>query len=282
VVKKVSWGLGGPWYGEFLKMDEDKFRARVKFLNHYNLKEVSASLDEVVQLSDENRAWLEDYLQKNDMKLSPRIGFAYLNATPDEVKRKTEEIAEGLRNNRVILTGNIVTTGAHIGHRFDRTMPWEEKLERLSNVLTPLASICHELGTPLGIENHGDYYCSDLVELCQTTEHLYIFLDTGNPYLIGEKPLPAFEAAAPYTIGTHFKDHKVCPRPEARPLHFEVAGSVLGEGDVPLKECYSLLLKHAPFPDKLVMEMEVICPDDMRPVAAFEKSLEFVTSLGGE
>jgi sugar phosphate isomerase/epimerase len=279
---KLSWGFAGPWYGEFLKMDEDSLRARLKFLKHYNLKEVSLSLQELEAMSKDNEEWLEEYLTKNDMRLSPRVGFDYLDVEIEEAKQKTEEIEEGLRNYRHLLNGHIVTTGATIGHRFDNIMPLAEKLERLSKVLTPLAEVCQGFGTPLAIENHGDYYCSDLVQLCKETPDLYIFLDTGNPYLIGEQPLPAFEVAAPFTIGTHFKDHRVRPCPDARPLHFEVAESILGEGDVPLRECYNLLLKKAPFPNKLVMEIEMISPIDVNPIEALEKSLEFIHSLGGE
>ena len=152
-------------------------------------------------------------------------------------------------------------------------------MTRLSKRLTPLAQACWELGIPLGIENHGDFYCSDLAQLCDVTPHLYIFLDTGNTYLIGERPWPAFEVAAPFTIGTHFKDHRVTPRLDARPLHFEVAGSPLKEGDVPLRECYELLLAQSPMPEKLTMGVEMICPAGMDPVESMEKSLSFVRSL---
>jgi sugar phosphate isomerase/epimerase len=152
-------------------------------------------------------------------------------------------------------------------------------MERLATVLPPLAEGCHRLGLPFGIENHGDYYCSDLVGLCEQVPHLGIFLDTGNTYLIGEAPLPAFRAAAPYVVGAHFKDHHVRPCPDARPLHFEVAPAVLGEGDVGLRECYEILLREAPRPHDLVMEMELIPPQGMPPLEAFERSLAFVRSL---
>jgi hypothetical protein len=76
----------------------------------------------------------------------------------------------------------------------------------------------------------------------------------------------AFEVAAPWTIGTHFKDHRVAPRPEARPLHFEVAGSVLGEGGCASSRVLPITSwTKRPFPEKsLVMEMEVGSPEDVR------------------
>jgi sugar phosphate isomerase/epimerase len=113
------------------------------------------------------------------------------------------------------------------------------------------------------IEDHGDFYCSDLVKLCKQTPHLYIFLDTGNTYLIGEQPIPAFEAAAPYTIGTHFKDHTVRPNPDI--LHFEVSCCALGDGDVPLRECYKILMEKAPHPEKLAMMFEMFPAKGQEP-----------------
>jgi sugar phosphate isomerase/epimerase len=96
-------------------------------------------------------------------------------------------------------------------------MPLKWKLKRLVFALAPLAQGCHELGLPFGIENHCDFYISDLVMVCQAVPHLGILLDTGNTFVIGEKPLPAFKEAAPYVISTHFKDHFVRPRPDLFP-----------------------------------------------------------------
>jgi sugar phosphate isomerase/epimerase len=145
--------------------------------------------------------------------------------------------------------------------------------------MAPLAKACKDMGRPLGIENHGDFYCSDLVELCERVPGLGIFLDTGNCYLIGEKPLPAAREAAPHTIGTHFKDHMVSPAPG--PLRFEIHGAVLGQGHVGLRQIYDILAAHAPAPDKLVMHWELVPPKDMNGLDALEQSWVFVRSLPG-
>jgi sugar phosphate isomerase/epimerase len=262
-----------------MTLDNDQFQARLKFLKKYDLKVVGMGLRQIEQMEATQRDGLAQFLSENGMQVVPHLGFDYLNADANEISHQAHTHAAVLRTHLPWMKSTIAVTTPRAGHRFDRTMPLNEKMERLSRALAPLARVCQEAGVVLGIENHGDYYCSDLAELCRNTPHLYIFLDTGNTYLIGESPLPAFEIAAPFTIGTHFKDHRVAPRPEARPLHFEVAGSVLGEGDVPLRECYQLLLDKAPFPDKLIMEMEVVSPDDVDPLNCFERSLDFVRSL---
>ena len=275
----MIWGYAGPWYREFLDQNDDRLYARLRFLKAQGLKVTGEPLRSVAEMSDPDRDRLGQFLADHDLHLTPQVGIKCLDPDEDLIKRNTDTVVDGLRRYLPLMRGEIVMTGAGGGHRFDRVLPLEEKLDRMSSAFAPLADACRELGAPLGIENHGDYYCSDLVSLCERTPHLGIFLDVGNTYLIGEQPIPAFEAAAPYTIGTHFKDHRVCPRLEARPLHFEVAGSALGEGDVPLRECFDLLRSNAPSPDRLVMEIEMIRPDDVCALECLEKSLTFIRSL---
>ncbi|MBB6733543.1 sugar phosphate isomerase/epimerase family protein [Cohnella zeiphila] len=277
-----TWGYALVWYHGFIRNEADPLFGKLDFLKRHGLVSTGVGLTEITEMDDARRERIGDVLAKQGLRLTPRIGFDYLHADRATRERETERIAEQLRRWLPLTRGEIVTTSMNAGHRFDRVMPLEDKLERLQRALAPLAAVCRELGAPLCVENHGDYYVADLVRLCQQTEALYLYLDTGNTYLIGERPLPAFELAAPFTIGSHFKDHRVAPRPDARPLHFEIGGAALGDGDVPLRECYELLIRHAPLPDKLVLELEMICPDDMEPEQCLERSLRFVRSLGSE
>lgn len=278
----MTWGYAMVWYEGLLPGVRHPELEKLDFLRRYGLVSTGCLLNEFLALDDAVRDEICEQVALYGLQLTPHIGFDYLVEDEDKRKREIERIAEKLRWMLPLARGRIVTTGMYAGHRFDRRLPLEAKLERVRESLAPLANICAELGAPLGVENHGDYYVSDIVELCRQTESLYVYLDTGNPYLIGERPLEAIERAAPYTIGTHFKDHRVAPRHEARPLHFEVGGSPLGEGDVPLRECYDLLMKHAPMPDKLVMEIEMVKPDDMDATVCLERSLDFVRTLGRE
>ena len=275
----MIWGYACPWYGEFLALDEDPLYARLKFLVEHDLTVTGVPISEIADMTDAERDLVAQFLVDHSLQLAPHVGLGYISSEAEAVKRETEAIVNALERYLPLLRGTIVKTTAGAGHRFDRDPPLEAKLERMSSALAPLAAACWDLGAPLAIENHGDFYCSDLVALCERTPHLHIFLDTGNTYLIGEQPMPAFEAAAPHTVGTHFKDHRVRPRLDARPLHFEVGGSPLGEGDVPLRECYDLLLARAPYPDKLVMEIEMICPEDMSALECLDRSLSFIRSL---
>lgn len=285
----MIWGYAGVWYGPLFgpegpppEHSTERLYAQLALLRRYGLKCLGIGLGSFARMPEAERDRLAAYLEEHDLHLTAYVGFRYLEASEEEAQRAAEETAALLEQHARAMRCPLCITTPNAGHRFDRTLPLEEKLDRLTRSLSPLAEAVHSAGLRLGIENHGDYYVSDLVDLCDRVPRLGLFLDTGNTYLIGERPLPAFELGAPYVVGTHFKDHRVRPCPDARPLHFEVGGSALGEGDVPLRECWELLLRHAPDPEGLVMEIEMVAPDDLDPVESMRRSVEFVRSLPTE
>jgi sugar phosphate isomerase/epimerase len=274
------WGYGLAWYAPYLSGHEDKLYAKLAFLEKHGLASTGMHLSEAQELSEAKMDELARYLADHDLHLNLHVGYDYLNASDEEMTRNNDIIISALEELTPKLRTIITQTTPHAGHRFDRVLPLEDKLAKLSKALAPIASAAHEIGTPLGIENHADYYCSDMAMLCEQTPRLGIFLDTGNTYTVGEKPVPAFHDAAPYTIGGHFKDHRVRPRPDARPLHFEVGPSAIGDGDVPLQEAYDIVMAEAENPDEINFELEMFIPQGDDPVDAVERSLAFVKSLG--
>lgn len=284
----MKWGFAGPWYGEFrmrgeeyLKDEQELLYASFAFIEKYGLTCLGSSFQQVEKMSEAERAKMGEYLIEHDLCMSAGIGAKWLAMSADEAQRFADTVDARLTRFAGLMRIPIINTGAGAGHRFDRALPVEEKLERLARAMRPVAAVCHAHGLPFGIENHCDYYISDLVQLCQQTPHLGIFLDTGNTYMIGEKPLPAFAEAAPYVVGGHFKDHCVAPRPNGSPMNFEVIGAALGEGDVPLRECYALLQQHSPQLERLVMELEMIAPPGMDPRECMKRSMQFVNDLRG-
>jgi sugar phosphate isomerase/epimerase len=284
IPRRVAWGFAGPWYGQIaaIPAGADKLPHHIAFARRYGFDLVSIGLAELWRRNREELARLAEELARDHLVIAPYVGFDFLTIAEADAGREAEAIGRFLAEHRPLFRGMIAKTSARAGHRFDGAAPWPEKRARLVRALRPLAAACWHAGVPLAIENHGDYYCSDLIELCERVPHLYLFLDTGNTYLIGERPDLAFPAAAPWTIGTHFKDHRVRPRLDTFPLAFEIDGAPLGEGDVPLRECHALLRREAPWPDRLVMEIEMISPAGMDPLTCFERSLAFVRSLQGE
>ncbi len=275
----MLWGYALVWTKGMLARDPDPIMARLKFLAHYGLQTTGFGLSTFEHMSDADRDRVGSFVADNDLSLTLIAEVPYMDPDHDVVRRAVERNLEGFARYRDLLRTRLITTSAGNVHRFMREPSLQSQMERLADVLPALALGCHDLGLPFGIENHGDYYTSDLVELCKAIPHLGIFLDTGNTYLIGEAPLPAVRTAAPYVVGTHFKDHHVRPRLETRPLQFEVGPSVIGQGDVDLRTCYQILLDHAPNPRDLVMEIELIPPPELDAIDAFEQSLAFIRSL---
>lgn len=275
----MRWGYALVWDRSFLERDEDPLLARLKFLAHYGLASTGTGLESIEEMPATDRDRVGQLLADHDLALTPVLHVPYFDEDRDRVERAVERQLTLLDRWRDLLRAPLVTTSVGPYHRFMRAPSLAAQLDRLATHLPALAAGCHAMAVPFGIENHGDYYLSDLAGLCEHVPHLGIFLDTGNPYLIGEAPLPAFECAAPYAVGTHFKDHHVRPCPDARPLHFEVGPAVLGEGDVPLEACYRLLRERNPHPDRLVMEIELIPPGDRPAIESFEQSLAFVRGL---
>lgn len=269
----------GGWMGSVIQSAQDRYRTELEFLASHDLHACQWGLRALMEMEPGRRDELAGWLEEFDVRAVLTFHFDYFAADPGEVRRGIDRAVEGIETLHRMMRTPIVTTAAGTMHRFMRAPSLAEQMERLEAALTPIAAAAHDAGCPVGIENHGDYYCSDLADLCRRTPHLGIFLDTGNTYLIGERPLPAVQAAAPYTVGTHFKDHCVRPDKKARPLCFELRGAVIGRGDVGMREAYDVLVERAPEPDRLTMILEIDPVEGMTPVQAMQASLEFVRSL---
>ncbi len=285
----MQWGFAGPWYGQLLKLAPppgdgpiDALLTRLRVLREFGLTSTGESLNHLAGLAPAVFEQLADALQQHRQSLLLYAGYRYLETTPERAEREAEALGQHLDRLAAAVNCRLVMTTPRAGHRFDRERPLPEKMDLLATALTPMAAVCAARGLPFGIENHGDYYVADLVELCERVPHLGLFLDTGNTYLIGEQPLPAFEVGARHVVGTHFKDHRVRPMHDARPLHFEVGGAVLGEGDVPLRECLRLIAAAVPEPHQLVMELEMVVPPEVDPVEGLHRSVAYVKALEAE
>lgn len=274
-MKEVMWGYAGVYPGEFRIWDGDQTMNQLRFLVDHGFKSTQIDIEEM--LKPERCSEIAEFVAKNGLEITVGLhGFDYFDSDINSVKRAIDQFIQNLDRYHKLLNVPIVTTCAGQYHRFMNQPSLEQQMDRLVEVLTPAAQACYEIGCPLGIENHGDYYCSDLVELCGRVPRLGIFLDTGNTYLIGEQSISACRAAAPYTIGTHFKDHFV--HPDLENLTFVVEGAPLGAGNVGLREIYDVLAKNARC-ERLVMQWEMIPPEGMDAFDCLEQSWKFIRSL---
>jgi sugar phosphate isomerase/epimerase len=241
----LRWGHALGWPPRFLTGDPDPLLARLEFLAAHHLETTHVSLTEAARW-DENRCRaVQARLERNNLSLLPGPALDLWAESPSARGGAVDAALRSLERLKDTLQARLVHVGAGPVHRFLREPSLARQLERLAETLTPLVRGCADLGLRVAIENHGDYYVSDLVELCRRVPGLGIFLDTGNCYLVGEKPLAAAREALPYVLGGHIKDQRVRPVPDGRPLHFEVLNAVPGEGDVPLREILDLLAEAA-------------------------------------
>jgi sugar phosphate isomerase/epimerase len=275
----MIWGYAGCWYHEFTKDygSDDKLMCKMRFAAERGLQSTGVSVHELEHSSPQRLDQIGAFVAEHDMHLTLGAGYDWIHCAEDEILPAAQQVIDQIERFKDLVRARIVTLHGGGAHRFMRDPSLAFQLERMHRGFAPIAAACHQMGLRCGRENHGDYYCSDLAQLCRETPHMGIYLDTGNTYLIGERPIPAFHDAAPFVIGTHFKDHYVYP--VGKTLSFQITGATLGEGDVGLRECYDILMAECPHPEELVMDIEFVKAPDDDPLEGLERSLGFVRSL---
>jgi len=274
------WGLALAWYAEYTAGgNPNPYLAKMDFLERYGMRAFMASVEEIHALAPSEQEVLFQALAERDMHVILHSNIDRTEIPFDEMDRETDEQLKLLEQYIPLCRSDIVTTCA-VSHRYDRKFPWDEKVKRFSKAMSPVAKLCWDLGAPFCIENHADYFVSELLDVLRETPRLYFFLDTANALHIGEQPVTACVDAAPYVVGTHFKDHYMV-RGEHPPLHYEIRGCALGDGDAELDKQYKIIMEKSPFRDKLVMLFELFTPEDksLTHIQCFERSVAFVKTL---
>jgi len=273
---RLQWGYGGLFPGAFCGYDEDRSKNAALFAHENGFRSAHLSL-RALRAQPELRDWLGAFVESTGMRFTFGPELDFFAEDLHGLRRALDRFLDDLQELIPVLRPPIVHACVGPYHRFMDAPSLEEQMDRLALALQPLARFCRELGCPFGLENHGDYYLSDLVGLCERTPDLGIFLDTGNTYLIGEQSVAACVAAAPYVIGTHFKDHRVCPNP--RELKFVIEGASLGSGHVGLEEIFAALMKASPDPENLCLQWELVPGAGEDPWESLRRSWEFCLAL---
>lgn len=279
----MLWGLhSGGWMSGLIGHAEDTYRAQIDLLAEFGLHVTGWSAKELMAMEPGRREELAGWLKARDIYINLGVNAAYLSSDADELKRTTDAAIEAVSALAPLMRTKVCTTGIpRQYHHYSRDLPVAKQIDILSATMAPLAAACHKAGCPLGIHTVV-HFGSDMAALCSRVPHLGLVFDTANPLLIGEPPLIAAEACAPYTIATHFKDHYATPN--FKPLGLVARGAVPGQGDCCLREIYGLLMRKAPNPQALVMELEIDpvrdendVPRDRREVLT--EAVAFIRSL---
>lgn len=267
--------MDGVFPGEFELWRGDQWANRLHFVAANGFHGTGVSVDD---LADPARSALLDTLaQRHAQRYAVHLGLDYHEPTQAAHARLSAAADIILKRHAVTPLTQVVLVVKVPGNRFDRSFELGRQLEALAAHLGPLVERCRSAQLPVAIENHGDYYISDLMALCQRVDGLEIQLDTGNCFLIGERPDHIPEAAFAYVRSTHWKDHWVCPN--LRELKFELKGATLGAGHVGLDALYERILRLHPQPATVNMRVEWIPSPDKPVLECFRASLQYLQQL---
>ncbi|MBK1880475.1 sugar phosphate isomerase/epimerase family protein [Pelagicoccus mobilis] len=269
------WGMAGVFPGDLGVYDGDAWANKLRFVAENGFHGGAIAVQD---LEDGTRFEFLQQLAKEfgqTQGVHDRIDY---EESVDEARRRLgnnlDLLLAARENVPFAFYSFILKSGQH---RFDRSVSLKEQLSLLSEQLRPVCERCIAEGLPAVIENHGDYYVSDLVELCAMTPGLEIMLDTGNCYLLGERPDQIPDEAFPLVKATHWKDHWVQPNPAA--LTFDLTGASLGEGHVGLEEIYQKLLRLHPDPSSIRMMIEWVPDPDKPALECLEQSKRHLEKL---
>ncbi len=270
------WAMDGVFPGAFETWQGDQWKNRLAFIAAHGFHGTSVGRQAV--FDTEKRAFLEQLHRKQGLCFGVHLSIDYHEERGAGKKRLEEEVHELCEiQQSVPMFSDIGLVLAGDGHRFDRDVPVGQQLDILSDQLRSAAALAAAAELPLVVENHADYYISDLVSLCKRVPGLGIQLDTGNCFLIGERPDLIPDAAFPFVQATHWKDHYV--HPNARELRFELTGATLGQGHVGLHGMYERLLRLHPDPASVRMRVEWVPDPDRDPWNCFDDSLAHLREI---
>ncbi len=134
--------------------------------------------------------------------------------------------------------------------KFDAAL-YEETIQNFKNIVPELK----KYRIRLALENHEYETSEELVELVKAVDSQWVGLlyDFGNSMMVWEEPVKAAEIMAPYTYGTHFKDHIIIEDKDA-PYGYVVCGIPVGKGHIDLDKCFQIMVEKSPV-ERINLEM---------------------------
>jgi sugar phosphate isomerase/epimerase len=268
----------GGWMGALYRSAPDPYKTQIELLAEHDLHATGWGSRELMAMEPARREEIAGWLEQHDIQVTLGIGYDYFTADEGEVQRGLDTIAEALQVLPRLMRSTVCTTGAprHI-HRFTREPSLPKQLDILTERLGPVAELAQKAGLKVAYHNVVRY-CSDIAEICRRVPNFGFVFDTGNCFLVGDRPAQAARDAAPYTFSMHFKDHYAMPSLQ-HPMGVHIRGAVPGQGDVGLREVWEIVKAGAPDPDRLVVEMEIDPVEGMDQREALEQAIAFMHSL---
>ena len=236
------------------------FRGYLGQLDIYNFPEFST------HAKDTARRFQEHSLEIPCFSSSVRL----YTSTNEEYEKYLEELKEYAKLCKVFDATYIRVFGGSIGNTSR-----EEALDIVeSNVLNYL-KIAEEYDVHLLFETHDDWTNCEYMRAVfnrVNSDRFHILWDVHHPYrTVGEQPNQTWDALGDWIKYTHWKDSFV---KVDTPRGYQLC--LLGEGDVPLQEIYTLL-KDKGYEGYCTLEWEKKwCPEIEEPEIAFEQYIDFM------
>lgn len=269
------WAMDGVFPGAFELWRGDQWANRKRFVAERGFHGSGVAVGD---LTDPDRTGLlYELAESRSQRYAVHAGVDYREEETVAGGRLAESVGRILEFHKRLPLTHFTVVVKVPGNRFDREFPLSRQMEILASQLHPVVECCRAEDLPVAIENHGDYYVSDLIELCGRVPGLEIQLDTGNCYLIGERPDLIPEAAFPLVRSTHWKDHFV--RPNHVNLSFDLTGATLGRGHAGLDAIYERLLRLHPDPASICMRVEWVPDPERDALECFADSLDHLKHL---
>lgn len=118
---------------------------------------------------------------------------------------------------------------------------WREYRKTVHDRLSQFNPIALNEGVILAIENHQDFRSEELVSYCNHyRQTVFVTLDTGNTFPVGEAPMDFVRNVAPYVRHVHLKDYRAQFTDEG----LRLVRCAIGEGAVPIKDMMEVLGRH--------------------------------------
>ncbi len=142
----------------------------------------------------------------------------------------------GVKVVRAMLAGFL--EGARAVHVPNWSVYMREAIDKLQTIYPLLEH--HDL--KLGVENHQDATCDDLLALCNVGPRIGVTFDVVNPLAVGEEPFAFARRAGDRILNVHLKDYTIHHSPSG----YRLVRAELGQGVIDWPAMITLIRSLAP------------------------------------
>lgn len=201
----------------------------------------------------ENAKKIADAAKEYDIEINAyTIGACLFNTSDEEMSKEVARLKEQLDVAKILGAKIMRHDVCYQLGKSGKSRSFDLMLPDIANNTREVTKYAESLGIKTCSENHG-YIAqdSDRVErLFNAVNHdnYGLLVDIGNFICVDENPITAVSRVAPYAFHVHAKDMYIRKAPseacksQTRGMNY-FGGAVVGEGDIPVKHCLSILKK---------------------------------------